>query len=368
MQFTINVGLLKTTLAEMAKVVKPNKGIPILGYVHVISKNGVLLIQGTDHKVFYSVEMNSATHTDDLDMMLNLNETHTMLSRLDKNNDVEFEIDEDSWQLVVRSGTTIWKKDIRPSVDFPTFPDMGDSVVQAILSDDLLDILNSAMRTTPVLTFNPGLTQIQIKDGYVESGDGGVHQRIFCEELGSIDITIPIPSVKILLAILRAWKGKGIYFGSSDKYVIAASDNTIVVFTTYAHEFPDLSGYLDKPKITHVDKLNVIVKEFTNALSAAGLATDESNMVTITINGNRSLTVSSRSPHGGAAEVKCSCTWEGPPRTLHVDYKKLLATLAATGEKDHIDLRLGPEVGKVKSPIYIHTPTLEAAITQMRGV
>ena len=361
MKFDVRTEDFKTTLSALAKVVKPNKAIPILGYVHVKSDERGLAVSGTDHKTFYRILV-EAEH-EDVDLMLNLTETHKLLSKLDPDDRVSFSQNADGL-TTVRSGNTTWRHESRTGVDFPTFPDLDESMYQEIDTTLLGSALTAAMRATPQkVTFNPGLTQVWVHDGVIDSGDGMVYQRVVFPELPHVDVTIPNQGVKTLLAVLRGWEGN-VKFGHTDTHVVVRTDTQVLGIGRYTHEFPDISPFLDDPKISHTDKIAFVVKELMAALSRVSLCAPPNGVVRVDVD-ETMMKLTSKTPEG-SMEAYCTCTWDGGKQTLWVDWKALSGALAAIGGED-TKIALGPSTMRNPTTLYLTSERVQVVLVQMRG-
>lgn len=368
MKLVIKARSLGQSLSKMAKVVKPNTAIPILGYVHIQTHTtDTVMVSGTDHRTYYRMVVPCEEVSDNFDLMLNLNETHSMMNKLDTGALVEFNYSEDSERITISAGNSTWRRESRPGVEFPKFPETTEDLFQELSATRLSEVLTSAMRATPKrVTFNPGLTQIWIHDGQIDSGDGMWYQRIDVPELNHIDTTIPTSGVKTLLAILRGWGDVSVKMGHTPTHVVVRSDDQVVGISINANLFPDISPYLDDPKISHTEELSVIVKEFDSALRQVSLSADKERGTVRMDLTMTSIKMTAKSLEGDA-QIYCSCSWEGKDRTVFVDWRNLIGVIAASGAKEKLIIKFGVDTARNPSTLYIEEADFRAAIVQQRG-
>lgn len=355
----------KKALNQLGNVVKPNTAIPVLGYVRVVAKENGVTVQGTNHQTYYTLAVQGTVKESEGEILLPVSETKSMLIKLNPHDEVTF--NSDGAELLITSGTSTWRRPVRSSVDMPTFPELTEDMYQTLPAHRLGDLLSAAMRAAPKKqTFNPGITQLHFDNGFISSGDGLWFQRVEAAEVAHVTTTIPLDGAKTLLSVLRAWENVPIQFGHNDKHIVIRSADEVIGITRLALEFPDISVYLDTPKVTHADELSVLSKDLVTALGQVGLSADvETGTISIELDNPSKMRLFTKT-FEGSAETYVSCHWEGAPRTLSVDWRAVKGAVQACGNPEKFIIRLGPDARRNPSTLYIEHNGVSAAIVQQR--
>lgn len=195
-----------------------------------------------------------------------------------------------------------------------------------------------------------------------------VYQRVTCPDISYVSTTIPVPGVKALLAVLRGWKATNVSIGSTDSHTIIRNGPQALGITKYSYPFPDISPYLDGPRISHTEKLTFLVSEFRDCLRQVALsAPPDTGHVRMDLNSVSKLKLSAKTLEG-SSEAWCSCTWEGRVREVWFDYRVLDSVLSASGEKEKITIAFGPDSVRTPSSLFISEKNLTASIIQLRAL
>lgn len=369
MHVSMPVATLREVISQMGNVVKPNKASPILGYTKLTYKGPNLVeFKGSDYRTHYTQDVEVSEVSTGLTLMVEVSGLKSILAKLRGEPDELITLsEEERGSLTITTGNSMWNKDTRRGIDFPEITPVARDMWQKVPKSVFVDYIQRALRATPQeVMFNPGLTQIYFHDGVIDSGNGMWFQRIMCPELDHVDFTLPNDSAKTLTRVLKMWGDDALAVGHTDTHVAVTGDGKELSVAQYSQEFPDISAYLDTPKITHTEHLTLFVKEFTSAVNKVSLAAPENGLIKLELSNHKNMKLSAKNPQG-SAESYCSCTWEGGIRTVWLDYRALLGVVSSSQAEESITLSFGPDTARNPTTVYTTSDGIQATLVQLRA-
>ena len=246
-----------------------------------------------------------------------------------------------------------------PTKDVREFPstiwlDLDESYA-VDTTDFIVALQESVSLSNSNSSLSPMFMQVLIKDNCITSANGVSYQRIPIKCHKSLEVSIPINSVPLIVGFIKE-SGIDKAWVSTDtgKQIVLSTGKDQFQVSALAVTFPDLDSVFSSAAVRTAESLEVDRKKFIAELTKARLYSDEYGRVSLRIIGPAitSVSISSKDNNGGWFESAVNAVWSNKnPVDLIFSVDSLLNFLKLF-QKDTVTLKLGDDFRGDKTPMY----------------
>lgn len=241
--------------------------------------------------------------------------------------------------------------------DYPAVSD-GAVQLQEVARKPLLDAIRTVRYA--VSKTSPELAQISIATGF----DGVVcatacdRNRFARVRLKGFPVPMRIPTVSgavdTLIKMLADSESDTIRVGATDSKLVFVVGSATLIASKLGKDFPDVEKLMLAPVLGHDQELTVDRSELREALRRVKINADAttSALGMELLEGESTLSLSSRDTTGNRAHEAIPATWTGGKRSIVINHDYLDQMLAAHPAPSCV-FKLGKDSGKRRSPLLL---------------
>ncbi len=357
--FTVDRHALLRSLERTAAVVPTRDVMDVLKNLHVDTGDGRLRITATDMRLTLIVTVDGAT----------VARTGTAVVPARRFLDIIREAGDGDATITVTGTTaritvarTVWTLRLASGADYPTLPDLDDTVLTDIDRGTVTTALRQVRYAAGRDSGRAALTLVDIRDGNATACDGARFQQARFAPL-PFAVTVPAAAVDDLLAILAKTTTDTVGIGHSTHHLIFRLGADLLVVNKPTAVYPDMEATLLRPALTNRHPFTVARADLLAAVKRVRINADpDTAAVALRLHAD-TCAVSSRDQYGNDATEVIPATWAGRERTVVVNHAYLTDLIAANPDPT-LHFQLGDDTRTRKTPLLLRGDTGATAVIQ----
>lgn len=335
MKFTIDKGNFLKVLQRIQGIVEKRNTMPILANVLIEASGGKINISATDLEVFIK-DSSVANVTEEGSVTVNARKLFEIVKEL-PDNSIDISRGKED-KVTVKAGKAKFNIMGLPSKDFPVFPAIDETKLEAVESYSLKDMIDktSFAVSTDETRYNINGFLLEKEDTRIRMVATDGHRLAFIEKkdingVASAEkegVLLPRKGVMEMRKLLDEKEGR-FFLGVTEKSAVMKKDDTLISVRLLEGEFPDYKKVIprDNDKEVLADRSNLL-----HSLKRVSILSSDKIKGVKFIFSNSNLTVSSSSPDIGEATEEIDIEYGGEDIDIAFNARYFIDMLEAVVE------------------------------------
>lgn len=263
----------------------------------------------------------------------------------------------------VTAGHTDWSVQLPDSSAYPDLSPAFSLEFSQYSRDKLLAALRSVRHAVCRDGSLANYTQVQVTQEWATASDGNRMARAGLPGFPEA-FCIPAPALDDLLRLLSVMKGADVGIAQTSKLAAFRTGHVVYTVRKRLLPFPDVDGQLLKKAAANDELLTVDTAKLAAAVRRVRISANAGTMAMALALNHVSVVITAKDEAGSALE-EIPATWKGSSgRLVVVRHDELTEALAAHPEP-LCEFRLGKDVGKRLSKVYLSGGGVTQVLTQL---